>query len=224
MALFRRGNPKSEDLFMPVGMSGIETAINSQALQEKLDHIAENENGDRNADEILSALYHYAAHHIVQTSHPASAERMALCAVGGYGRGEMAPFSDLDLLFVLADKKGSSFTESVTEYVLYMLWDLGLKVGQSTRTIDQCISLAKEDQTILTALLDLRFIAGDKQLASDLHLKYGKFVSAGRGRNYITAKLDERDVRHEREGNSRFMARPYSSTPHSRAGDRIAFF
>ena len=246
MALFRRGNPKSEDLFMPVGMSGIETAINSQALQEKLDHIAENENGDRNAvknvlqaemdqakalavemfekgrlnglemarrlsaihDEILSALYHYAAHHIVQTTHPASAERMALCAVGGYGRGEMAPFSDLDLLFVLADKKGSSFTESVTEYVLYMLWDLGLKVGQSTRTIDQCISLAKEDQTILTALLDLRFIAGDKQLASDLHLKYGKFVSAGRGRNYITAKLDERDVRHEREGNSRYVIEP----------------
>lgn len=159
-------------------------------------------------DEILSALYDYAAYHVVRAANPTASEHMAVCAVGGYGRGEMAPFSDLDLLFVLADKKGSPFTESVTEYVLYMLWDLGLKVGHSTRTIEQCITLAKEDQTILTALLDLRFIAGDTQLASDLYLKYGKFVSAGRGRNYITAKLDERDVRHEREGNSRYVIEP----------------
>ena len=159
-------------------------------------------------DEILTALYDYAVHHVVRAPNPTTAERMAICAVGGYGRAEMAPFSDLDLLFLLADKKGSSFTESVTEYVLYMLWDLGLKVGHSTRTTEQCISLAKEDQTILTSLLDLRFIAGDKPLASDLYLKYGKFVSAGRGRNYITAKLEERDGRHEREGNSRYVIEP----------------
>lgn len=159
-------------------------------------------------DEILAALYDYATHHVVRAPNPTASERMTVCAVGGYGRGEMAPFSDLDLLFVLADKKGSPFTESVTEYVLYMLWDLGLKVGHSTRTVEQCISLAKEDQTILTALLDLRYIAGDTQLASDLYLKYGKFVSAGRGRNYITAKLEERDRRHEREGNSRYVIEP----------------
>ena len=159
-------------------------------------------------DEILTALYDYAVHHVVRAPNPTTAERMAICAVGGYGRAEMAPFSDLDLLFLLADKKGSSFTESITEYVLYMLWDLGLKVGHSTRTTEQCISLAKEDQTILTSLLDLRFIAGDKPLASDLYLKYGKFVSAGRGRNYITAKLEERDGRHEREGNSRYVIEP----------------
>ena len=159
-------------------------------------------------DDILCALYDYAAHYVVRVSNPTASERIAVCAVGGYGRGEMAPFSDLDLLFVLADKKGSPFTESITEYILYMLWDLGLKVGHSTRTAEQCISLAKEDQTILTALLDLRFVAGDKDLAADLYLKYGKFVSAGRGRNYITAKLDERDVRHEREGNSRYVIEP----------------
>lgn len=159
-------------------------------------------------DDVLCALYDYAVHYVVRASNPTTAERIAVCAVGGYGRGEMAPFSDLDLLFVLADKKGSPFTESVTEYVLYMLWDLGLKVGHSTRSAEQCISLAKEDQTILTALLDLRFVAGDKELAADLYQKYGKFVSAGRGRNYITAKLEERDIRHEREGNSRYVIEP----------------
>ena len=159
-------------------------------------------------DEILCALYDYAVYHVIRAPNPTTSERLSICAVGGYGRGEMAPFSDLDLLFVLADKKGSPFTESVTEYVLYMLWDLGLKVGHSTRTAEQCISLAKEDQTILTALLDLRFVCGDSQLASDLYLKYGKFVSAGRGRNYISAKLEERDIRHEREGNSRYVIEP----------------
>ena len=203
MALFRRGSVKTSDVIMPIGLAGIKTEIDGQALRRKLTHIAEAENGDRNLvkealqnelevakslavemfergrlnglemarrisaihDEILTALYDYAVHHVVRAPNPTTAERMAICAVGGYGRAEMAPFSDLDLLFVLADKKGSSFTESVTEYVLYMLWDLGLKVGHSTRTTEQCITLAKEDQTILTALLDLRFIAGDKDLS-----------------------------------------------------------
>ena len=245
MALFKRGTANPSGPVLPMGHEPVETAVDGNALRQKLNAIAA-DGGDRAAilsalreeldsakllasemfekgrlnglemarrlsaihDEILGALYEYAVHHVVRASNPTSSERMAVCAVGGYGRGEMAPFSDLDLLFVLADKKGSPFTESVTEYILYMLWDLGLKVGHSTRTTEQCISLAKEDQTILTALLDLRFIAGDKPLASELYLKYGKFVSAGRGRNYITAKLEERDVRHEREGNSRYVIEP----------------
>ncbi len=159
-------------------------------------------------DDVFAELYNYTTTFVVRAANPTKAERIAICAVGGYGRAEMAPFSDLDLLFVLADKKGSPFTESVTEYILYMLWDLGLKVGHATRTVEQCTALAKEDQTILTALLDLRFLVGDEALAEDLFARFAKFISAGKGRNYIATKLDERDVRHERAGNSRYVIEP----------------
>ena len=159
-------------------------------------------------DEILRALYDFTTWHILRNSNPTKAERMAVCAVGGYGRGEMAPGSDLDLLFLLNDKKGSAYTESVSEYILYMLWDMGLKVGQSARTIPQNISMAKADQTILTSLLDIRFICGDEDLATELFSTFRKQVTKGKGRDFIAAKLGERDVRHEREGNSRYVIEP----------------
>jgi len=107
-----------------------------------------------------------------------------------------------------ADKKGSAFTETVTEHMLYMLWDMNLKVGHSSRSIDQCLSLAKEDQTILTALLDMRYLAGERDLADQLYSKFRKDVTKGKGRNYIALKLEERDARHGREGNSRYVIEP----------------
>ena len=120
----------------------------------------------------------------------------------------MAPESDLDLLFLVADKKVSDDTKEITEYILYMLWDMGLKVGHAVRTIEQSIKLAKEDQTILTSLLDIRYLAGDETLAKTLYAKFRKNVAKGKGRAYIAAKLLERDVRHDREGNSRYVIEP----------------
>ena len=159
-------------------------------------------------DILVQAAYRFVTAHIIHVSNPTEGEHMAVCAVGGYGRGEMAPGSDLDLLFLQAHKKGSAYTESVTEYLLYLLWDIGLKVGHSTRSADQCIKLAKTDQTILTALLDLRFICGDEDLAQDLYVRIRKDLTRGKGRAYIAAKLEERDIRHEREGNSRYVIEP----------------
>jgi len=159
-------------------------------------------------DDIVTAIFDFTLSHIVRAANPTQAERVSLCAVGGYGRGEMAPQSDLDLLFLTADKKGSAHTEALTEYILYMLWDLGLKVGHATRTTEQCIKLAKEDQTILTALLDLRYLRGDEDLAQALYKKFEKDMKRGRGRKYISAKLEERDARHERDGNSRYLIEP----------------
>lgn len=159
-------------------------------------------------DEIITAIWDYALAHEIRASNPTESERVALCGVGGFGRGEMAPFSDLDLLFLTNDKKVSAHVERLTEFVLYMLWDLGLKVGHSVRTVDQSIRLAKEDQTILTALLDLRFLAGDKELADELHTRFRHEVTKGSGRAYISTKLAERDERHTREGNSRYVIEP----------------
>jgi len=159
-------------------------------------------------DDIITALFDLATTHIFPLPKPTKFERMSFCAVGGYGRGEMAPESDVDLLFLMADKKGSPHTEQVTEYMLYMLWDLGLKVGHATRTVEQSISLAKEDQTILTSLLDLRYLRGDEALANELYTKFRKNITKGKGRAYIAAKLAERDGRHDREGNSRYVIEP----------------
>lgn len=159
-------------------------------------------------DEILMALFDFVHMHVAPVESTEKAQQLSLCAVGGYGRGEMAPWSDLDLLFLHADKKISPHLESVTEYILYMLWDMGYKVGHAVRTIDQCVQLAKTDQTILTALLDLRHICGDEDLSRALYQKFKKETGRGKGRAYIAEKLNERDARHTREGNSRYVIEP----------------
>jgi len=120
----------------------------------------------------------------------------------------MAPGSDLDLLFLHTGSAPSETIGAITEFMLYMLWDMGLKVGQSCRSIEQNLKLAKEDQTILTALLDCRYIAGDEDLAQELRFKFRIQINKGRGRGFIAAKLEERDVRHAREGNSRYVIEP----------------
>ena len=103
-------------------------------------------------DELIRALYDFAATHVYRVKNPSSAERMAVVAVGGYGRGTLAPGSDIDLLFLLPYKQ-TPWGEQIVEYMLYMLWDLGLKVGHATRSVDECIRMAKTDQVIRTALL-----------------------------------------------------------------------
>src|SRR3569833_4153443 len=92
---------------------------------------------------------------------------MALRGVGGYGRGALAPFSDIDLLF-LRPYKPTAHTESVIEFMLYALWDLGFKVGHASRTIEECLKLSREDFTIRTSILEARRLAGDDKLAADL--------------------------------------------------------
>lgn len=161
-----------------------------------------------NHRDILIALYDFTTVHIIRASNPTKAERLAVCAVGGFGRAEMAPGSDLDLLFLQSQSKGSAWGESVTEYILYMLWDMGLKVGQSSRSAEQCLKLARDDQTILTALLDCRFLAGDEELATEFRTKFRGLVSKTKTKAYIAEKLKERDDRHNREGDSRYVIEP----------------
>ena len=104
-------------------------------------------------------IVHDAAARAYPVSNPTTADRLAVVAVGGYGRGELAPYSDIDLLFLFPWKQ-TAHGEQIVEYMLYMLWDLGLKVGHSTRSIEDCVRLAKRDLTIRTALLEARFLWG----------------------------------------------------------------
>jgi [protein-PII] uridylyltransferase len=159
------------------------------------------------ADEVVCALYDFTTTHVFRARNPTEGERFALIAVGGYGRGELAPSSDLDLLFLRAYKL-TPFIESVTEYMLLLLWDLGLRVGHSSRNVEDCLKLAREDHTIQTALLEARRIAGDESLAKELATRFRKEVAQRDHAGFIAAKLRERDERHARVGASRYMVEP----------------
>ena len=155
-------------------------------------------------DDILVPLFEYAN----EVLFPADTEQLSLCAVGGYGRGEMAPFSDLDLLFLCAHKKDETRCASVAEYVLYMLWDLGLKVGHASRSPAQCMELARQDETVLTSLLDLRLLSGPAAPPENLMALVNKERSRAKKRAFIAAKLGARDGRHAKAGNSRYVIEP----------------
>ncbi|MGI9510574.1 MAG: nucleotidyltransferase domain-containing protein, partial [Geminicoccaceae bacterium] len=112
-------------------------------------------------DALITGLLDLAMKKLFRLPNPTAGERLALLAVGGYGRGELAPHSDVDLLF-LHPYKITPHTEQIVEFLLYKLWDLGLKVGQATRSIDECIRLAQEDSAVLTSLLEARFLFGSR--------------------------------------------------------------
>ncbi len=158
-------------------------------------------------DVVIQALYDFTTIHIYRSRNPTEAERLSLVAVGGYGRGDLAPGSDIDLLFVLPYKQ-TPWGESVVEYMLYMLWDLGLKVGHATRTVRQCVELSKSDMTIRTALLEMRYLWGDRPLFDELKAAYWRDVVPGTDREFVEAKMAERARRHERAGESRYLVEP----------------
>ena len=159
------------------------------------------------ADEIVSALWDFTLTHVYRARNPTEGERLSLLAVGGYGRGELAPYSDLDLLFLRAWKE-TSHSESVIEFILYTLWDLGLKVGHSSRTVDEAIKYARGDHTILTALLEHRQIAGDRELVDLLDMKLANEGLKSNMFDFVAAKLEERDARHFKAGATRFVVEP----------------
>ncbi|WP_425039626.1 [protein-PII] uridylyltransferase [Primorskyibacter sp. S187A] len=158
-------------------------------------------------DSLVLCTWTIATQFLHQNHTPTAGERMALLAVGGYGRGEMAPQSDVDLLF-LTPHKITPWAESVIESMLYILWDLKLKVGHSSRTIRDCLRLGREDFTIRTAMLEHRALAGDAELAEELDTRLWAELFKGTEAEFIDAKLDEREARHSKQGGQRYMVEP----------------
>src|SRR6201996_3543915 len=158
-------------------------------------------------DEIIRILFSAATRHLYHSPIPSGAERMAVVATGGYGRGLMAPESDIDLLFILPYKQ-TAWGEQVAEAILYCLWDMGLKVGHATRSVDESIRQARGDMTIRTAILETRFLTGDQPLYNELVARFDKDVVQGTAAEFVTAKLAEREERHRRAGQSRYLVEP----------------
>ena len=157
-------------------------------------------------DQLVRVLHDLAATRIFPAPK-AQSERLAIVATGGYGRGRLAPFSDIDLMFLLP-RKISARGKQIVEFMLYILWDLGLKVGHATRTVDEAIRLARGDLTIRTSLLEARWVWGERETFDDFRARYGREVVAGSGRAFVEAKLAERDARLERMGDSRYVLEP----------------
>ena len=158
-------------------------------------------------DEVIGALYDFTTVHVFRARNPTEGERLAVMATGGYGRSVLAPSSDIDLLF-LRQYKASPWAESVIEYMLYALWDMGLKVGHAFRTVAGCLSLSKTDVTIKTSLLDARFLVGDKALSEDLLTQFKATCVDGEDAQFIADKLAERDERHAKQGDVRYVVEP----------------
>jgi len=158
-------------------------------------------------DCLVCSIWHIASTLMHPNPTPTDGERLSVIAVGGYGRGEMAPASDVDLLF-LTPYKITPWAESVIETMLYMLWDLRLKVGHASRTVKDCLRLGSEDFTIRTAMMEHRLICGEAALANELDQKLWNELFIGTEREFVQAKLQERDERHEKQGGQRFMVEP----------------
>ena len=157
-------------------------------------------------DGIVGAVYYVATKHLhpQQTSEN---ERLAVLAVGGYGRAEMAPFSDVDLLF-LTPWKISPWAESVVESILYMLWDMKLKIGHAIRSIEDCLRLAGSDMTIRTSLVEHRLVTGHAPLAETLRTVLWDQLFSKTVPEFVEAKLAERSARHQRQGGQRYVLEP----------------
>jgi len=158
-------------------------------------------------DQLIRVLFDFAEGKAYPAANPSTAERLSVVATGGFGRGEMAPLSDIDLLF-LRPYKQTPRGEQIVEFMLYLLWDLGLKVGHATRTVEESLRYAERDQTIRTALLEARYIWGDRELFDELMKGFAAKMNTGDGRDFVEAKLTERDQRHTRMGDSRYVVEP----------------
>jgi [protein-PII] uridylyltransferase len=158
-------------------------------------------------DQILRLAFDATTQHLYPRRNASAAERLCLVAVGGYGRAEMAPFSDIDIMF-LTPLRSTAWVEQAVEAMLYILWDLGLKIGHSTRTPDDMIRMAKADLSVKTALLEARYLWGDQPLYDEAKGRFAREIVAGQARDYVTQKLAERDARHVRMGDSRYVVEP----------------
>jgi len=168
-------------------------------------------------DTLITVLMSFARDHCEPDRNSNQGGDIAIAAVGGYGRGVLAPGSDIDLHFLLPEKPSPSSTQ-IMEYLLYMLWDCGLKVGHGVRTIDQEIHLAKTDMSARTALVDARFLWGNERLFATLMRRFEEEIVAVNPHEFIRAKLDERDRRHLKSGQSRYLVEP--NIKESKGGQR----
>src|SRR5438270_112758 len=156
-------------------------------------------------DVILRHIFTAAAN----TVGPAKTS-LALIALGGYGRGELNPFSDIDVMLLHGDNGGkiSPYVEQMAEQILYLLWDIGFKVGHSTRSVKEALAQANRDMLTKTAMLESRFLAGDRDVASEFRDQFRAKCVIGFEREYVELRIRDQEARHRKFGDSVYMQEP----------------
>lgn len=167
---------------------------------------------------VLDLLLQHLLELLMQELPPLTAgvaPRFALVATGGYGRGELNPFSDVDILFlhnlegaVLARGRVHPWLAALTEGLLYTLWDLGLKVGHAVRSVEDCVQVANRDMQSKTALLEARFIVGDRELFGRLESVFLASCVRGQADAYLMARIEDQASRRAKHGDSATMLEP----------------
>jgi [protein-PII] uridylyltransferase len=182
-----------------------------EVRKKAADRLAASQDGRRCAcylsssqDRIIRIIHNFALAQVRITDGYVQDESMAIIATGGYGRGLLAPGSDIDLLFLISGTQTSP-SQGVIEFILYMLWDMGFKVGHASRSIKQCVNAARDDMIIRTSMLDARLVSGEVSLYTKLQRHLRSEVMDGTAREFIAAKLDER---RERSTSSRYLVEP----------------
>ncbi|MBT1076720.1 [protein-PII] uridylyltransferase [Geobacter grbiciae] len=134
-------------------------------------------------------------------------EPLTLTAIGGYGRGELNPYSDIDLMFLYGGKDQAR-VEDIAQKLLYFLWDMRLDVGYSVRTLQDCVEMAASDLTVRTALLDARVLAGSRLLFKDFEKVMLTQILSKRSDSFIKEKVAELGKRREKYGSSVYLLEP----------------
>ena len=158
-------------------------------------------------DDLIREIFDYVTSYVHPAGNGPAGEGFVIAAVGGYGRSTLAPYSDIDLLFLLSSEARPR-GERIVEAILYMLWDLGQKVGHATRSVKECLFQAHEDITVRTALLEARLILGDRTLFEDMRTRFEHEIVQGTAAEFVAAKLAERDSRIVQAGRSRYLVEP----------------
>ncbi len=155
------------------------------------------------ADELIRNLYQCASADFPTEGKVCS----AVIALGGYGRAELNPLSDIDVMFYCSDQN-KDLAEKIAERILYLLWDLNLDVGYSVRTASDCLALAQQDITIRTAMLDTRFLAGDEVLFDEFEKQVVRTLLSRNSQQFLKAKYAEHEIRLAKYGSSVYMLEP----------------
>ena len=162
-------------------------------------------------DVVLENLFH-AALDFYATEHGALPCKMAVLATGGYGRRELNPYSDIDIMFLyperVSGKDLKKFQATLAEEILYPLWDLSLKVGHASRNAKEAIAEARKEIRSKNAILESRMICGSESLWRDLRRKFDKFRHEGNSKTYIQQRLENERRRHAKSGNTIYLQEP----------------
>jgi [protein-PII] uridylyltransferase len=159
-------------------------------------------------DELIREIVRYVTTYVHPIKIASTGEACAIVAVGGYGRATLAPGSDIDLLFILPAANRARSKRAI-EPILYVLWDLGQRIGHSTRTVDECLVDARADMTIRTSFLEARFILGHRALFDSIRSRFAREIVRGTAAEFVAAKLAERDSRIAQAGRSRYLVEPH---------------